>query len=192
MRRESVADGALTEPIDTATPYQALSDAESERLVAIALGQIPDVYREPLVLYYYEERSVDDVARSLGISAATTNKRLSRGRQYLAERVATIVEGAVTRRGPNPALAAAVLAVIGISLPASHVDASPTPVKGSTMHKLAIAAVVTATIGGGGLIVATTSQSGDAHAKSSSTTTIAPAQPTTASKHAGMPCWTDQ
>ena len=149
MRRETVGDPV--EPIDTTTPYEALSEAESERLVAVALGQIPDVYREPLVLYYYEERSVDDVARSLGISTATTNKRLSRGRQYLAERVATIVEGAIVRRGPSAALVASVLAVIGTLAPA-HVDASP--VKGSTMNKLGIAAAVTAAIGGVVLIVA--------------------------------------
>ena len=77
--------------------YDDLNDAEAERIIADALGQVPDVYREPLVLYYYEERSIDDVARSLGISPATTNKRLSRGRRYLAERVAT-VERSLTRR----------------------------------------------------------------------------------------------
>jgi RNA polymerase sigma factor (sigma-70 family) len=161
MRRETV--GEPVEPIDSMTPYEALSEAESERLVAVALGQIPDVYREPLVLYYYEERSVDDVARSLGISAATTNKRLSRGRQYLAERVATIVEGAVVRRGPSAALVASVLAVIGTLAPA-HVDASP--VKGSTMNKLNIAAAVTAAVGGVVLIVAVPSDGGAANTKS--------------------------
>lgn len=181
LRRETVSD-RVAEPIDANTPYEALSEAQSERLVAVALGQIPDVYREPLVLYYYEERSVDDVARSLGISAATTNKRLSRGRQYLAERVATIFEGAVARRGPSTGLAASVLAVIGISVPASHVDASTAPVKGSTMHKLAIAAVVTATLGGGGLIVAATSRGGgDARADSKP----AAAAPAPAPAHAG-------
>src|SRR5688572_26758597 len=145
-RRETPDDGV--EPIDATTPYDAMSDVEVERLVAIALGQVPDVYREPLVLYYYEERSVEDVARALGLTAATTNKRLSRGRKYLAERVA-IVERGLARRGPPAALVTAVLAIIGVAAPASHVDASPAPVKGSTMHKLAIAAAITAAVGGG-------------------------------------------
>lgn len=39
----------------TTTPFDEMSEAESERIVAAALGQVPDVYREPLVLYYYEE-----------------------------------------------------------------------------------------------------------------------------------------
>ncbi len=189
MRRETVGDPV--EPIDSTTPYEALSEAESERLVVVALGQIPDVYREPLVLYYYEERSVDDVARFLGISAATTNKRLSRGRQYLAERVATIIEGAVVRRGPSAALVASVLAVIGTLAPA-HVDASP--VKGSTMNKLAICAAITATVGGVALIVALPSD-GNAHTNArpviGATATEKAAVAKSATDHASPSCATD-
>jgi hypothetical protein len=140
-----------------------MTEAESERTVAAALAQVPDVYREPLVLYYYEDRDVDDVARSLGITAATTNKRLSRGRRYLAERVA-VVERGLVRRGPRPGFAASVLAVIGVTASASHVDASTSAVKGSTMHKLAIAAALTATVGGAGAL-ALTSTRNDAHAE---------------------------
>lgn len=165
-RHREVPEDAADEPTHTTTPFEALSEAETERIVATALGQVPDVYREPLVLYYYEERSVDDVARSLGISAATTTKRLSRGRRYLAECVA-IVERGLVRRGPSPGLAASVLAIIAIT-PASHVDASPV-MKGSTMNKLALAAVITASLGGAGLLVANVSRS-DAHAKAPATT----------------------
>ena len=159
VRRETPGD---VEAMHATTPYDELTELESERIVAAALAEVPDIYREPLVLYYYEERSVDDVARSLGITAATTNKRLSRGRRYLAERVA-IVERGLARFGPRVGLAASVLAVIGVTLPASHVDASPV-VKGSTMHKLAIAAVVTVTATGAGALVVTSTRSA-AHAE---------------------------
>lgn len=169
-RRETSDDGV--EPIDAATPYDAMSDVETEKLVATALGQVPEVYREPLVLFYYEDRSVEDVARALGITAATTNKRLSRGRKYLAERVA-IVERGLPRRAPTAALVASVLAAIAVTVPASHVDASTA--KGSTMHKLAIAAAVTAVLGGGAVLVArttgSTSASPSASPKTSHTTT---------------------
>jgi len=152
--------------LDTTTPYDALSDAESDRIIATALGQVPDVYREPLVLFYYEERSVEDVARYLGITPATTNKRLSRGRRFLADRVA-IVERGVTRHGASATLAASVLALIAITVPAAHVEASPVK-KGSTMHKLAIAAAAaaTATLAAGGIVIATTARSGNAQASS--------------------------
>ncbi|HEX5062988.1 MAG TPA: sigma-70 family RNA polymerase sigma factor [Kofleriaceae bacterium] len=158
--RETVGD--VDDVTHATTPYDQMTEAESERAVAAALALVPDVYREPLVLYYYEERSIADVARSLGISAATTNKRLSRGRRYLAERVATVERG-LARRGPRPGFAASVLALVGVTASASHVDASPA-VKGSTMHKLAIAAAVTATLGGAAALVLTTTHS-DAHAE---------------------------
>jgi RNA polymerase sigma factor (sigma-70 family) len=162
MRRETLCDADTTVALDAPTAYEAMSEIESERLVAAALGQVPDTYREPLVLYYYEDRSVDDVARSLGISAATTNKRLSRGRQFLAERVATLVERGLATHGPRAGLAASVLAIIGITAPASHVDASPAPVKGSTMKPLAIAALATVAVGGGAALVAVTASNGNA------------------------------
>lgn len=76
LQHESL--GEVDVLVDAATPYEVLTEAESERLVATALEQVPDVYREPLVLFYYQDRSVEDVANALGITAATTNKRLSR------------------------------------------------------------------------------------------------------------------
>jgi len=36
-----------------------------------AVRELPDVYREPLVLYYYEQRSVEEVGRLLGITPRT-------------------------------------------------------------------------------------------------------------------------
>lgn len=174
--------GEVLEDVEIAgetTPYDAITDAECERIVTAALGEMPEVYREPLVLFYYEERSVDDVARYLGLSAATTHKRLSRGRQYLADRVATIVERGIPRRGARATLAASVLALIGITLPASHVDASPAT-KGSTMHKLAIAATLAAVATGGTIaavaVTRTTPASSSSHA--------GPAAPPSSAGHA--------
>lgn len=183
-RREVI--GEIDDVMHPTTPYDELSEAESERIVAAALGRVPDVYREPLVLHYYEERSVDEVARSLGISAATTNKRLSRGRRYLAECVATVERG-LTRHGPRPGLAASVLAVIAVSAPSSHVDASP--VKGSTMNKLALAAIITASLGGAGVLVVTAARSSDAHANAA---IRPPEPPTTVSTQPSLDCALDE
>ncbi|MBV8762828.1 MAG: sigma-70 family RNA polymerase sigma factor [Deltaproteobacteria bacterium] len=159
--------------IASGTPYDAISDAECERVVAAALGELPEQYREPLVLFYYEERSLDDVARYLGLSTATTQKRLSRGRQQLADRVALFVERGIPRRGARATLAASVLALIGVTVPASHVDASPAP-KGSTMHKLALAATLTAVAAGGTIAIVTATRTSDAEASASHATTSAP------------------
>lgn len=164
------------------TPYDAISDAECERMVAAALGELPDVYREPLVLFYYEERSLADVARYLGLSAATTQKRLSRGRQYLAERVETIIERGIPRRGARATLAASVLAIIAVTAPASHVDASPAR-KGPTMHKLALAATLTAVAAGGTIAIVTATRTSDAEASATHAATTT-ASSTQASPHA--------
>lgn len=177
-RREDLGDA---EAVHTTTPFEEMSEAESERIVATALGLVPDIYREPLVLYYYEERSIDDVARSLGISAATTNKRLSRGRRFLVDCVATVERGLV-RHGPRPGLAASVLAILGVAGSAAHVDASPTA-KGSTMNKLLLAALATGTLAGTGLFVANATRS-DAHARTPSPTS-AQSTADSAARHAG-------
>jgi RNA polymerase sigma factor (sigma-70 family) len=179
-QRESVGD--VVDVVHTTTPYEVMREAEDDRLVATALGQVPDVYREPLVLYYYEERSVDDVARSLGITAATATKRLSRGRRYLADCVAA-VERTLARRGPSPGLAGAVIAAIAVTAAAPHVDASPA-VKGSTMHKLAIAALATAVAGGAGALVVSQTRSSHAEPAAAAPTTTAAAKP--ASEECGL------
>jgi RNA polymerase sigma factor (sigma-70 family) len=152
-----------------ATPYDEVTEAEHERIIAAALDGVPEVYREPLVLFYYEERSLDEVARYLGLSPATTYKRLSRGRQQLAECVAAIVERGIPRRGPRATLAASVLAIIGVTLPASHVDASSAHKgpKGSTMYKLPLVASIAALAAVGGVAVVTTARSHAAEASPS-------------------------
>jgi RNA polymerase sigma factor (sigma-70 family) len=183
LHKETLGDA--TEPVDSTTPFDALSDAESERFVAAALAQVPDVYREPLVLFYYQDRSVEDVARVLGITPATTNKRLSRGRRYLADRVATIVEQGLGRRAPSAALVGSVLAAIALVGPASHVDASTT-VKGSTMSKFAIVAALAAATGGT-ILAASTMSGTDAHAKAKTDATAAQAGAASDDK----PCFAD-
>jgi len=66
-----------TEP-DTASRVEA---ATAERLaVQGALEALPPRYRVPLVLYVYEERTVAEIAATLGLSASAVKMRLSRAR----------------------------------------------------------------------------------------------------------------
>jgi RNA polymerase sigma factor (sigma-70 family) len=152
-RRRREREHDAIEVVDPATPFDALSDAESERLVAAALAAIPDVYREPLVLFYVEHRSVEDVASALGLTAHTTNKRLSRGRQHLAARVEELVARKLEGRGPRRDLVPCVLAAIDAPGSDLHVDTTAIA-KGSIMLKLAVPALLVATVGGAGLLFA--------------------------------------
>lgn len=134
----------------TNTPFDALSEHEADAAVAAALQAVPDTYREPLVLFYYEQRSVKDVAAALGITEAATHQRLSRGRQCLAQGVGDLVERALERKRPRRDLAAAVLGILAVMGSSSRVEAS-TNIKGaSSMLKIGIGAVlVTAAVGTG-------------------------------------------
>src|SRR5438552_11033661 len=54
-----------------------------------ALRMLPEKQRTAVVLYYYEELPVDDVAEMMGTSVGTTKPHLSRAR----ERLAALLEG---------------------------------------------------------------------------------------------------
>lgn len=96
----------------TATPFEAASKAETERLVWAALGNVPAAYREVLVLYYQQQRSVREVADALGISEDATLQRLGRGRKHLQGQVTDLVEEALAGSRPRRGLAAAVVAAL--------------------------------------------------------------------------------
>lgn len=57
-------------------------DDESAALRA-AVDALPDRLRPVIVLHYYEDFSVEDIARILGIPQGTVKSRLSRGRDLL-------------------------------------------------------------------------------------------------------------
>ncbi|MGI5247195.1 RNA polymerase sigma factor [Dactylosporangium sp. CA-139066] len=52
-----------------------------------ALDAIPRSYREVIVLHYYADLSVEEIAAALGVPAGTVKSRLSRGRAALAGRL---------------------------------------------------------------------------------------------------------
>ncbi len=114
--REVPSDASVQAAIDaqgaSASPLDAALKLESETLVWAALHRIPEAYREPLVLFYREDRSTKQVAEALGLSEQTVQKRLSRGRHYLKEHVAELVERTLERTKPSKAFAAGVLAAI--------------------------------------------------------------------------------
>lgn len=135
----------LDQPLvfEGANPFDAAAAAESERVVREALARVPETYRDALVLYYRDQRSVRDVAAALGLSEAAALQRLSRGRQYLADGVTDLVERSLRGARAQRSLVAGVLA----ALPPLHVGTPPFPTRSSgvSMIKLALfAAAATA------------------------------------------------
>lgn len=145
-----------------ADPFAQVSASESEELVRAALHQVPETYREALVLYYREQRSVRQVAASLEISEAAALQRLSRGRQYLADGVTALIERSLRSALPRKSLVAGVLALLP-PLTLSHADATPSS-HGVPMIKLALLAAAVTAAGTAAYVTTTSSSSSSSSA----------------------------
>ena len=138
VSRQRRSDGR--EPVRRADPLDAAEDVpapdeptadlamhrEERALLWSALERVPELYREPLILYYREHQSVEHVASSLDLTEHTVKQRLARGRKILQEQVLTFVEGALARSTPGKVFTITVLA----ALPALI---APTPAKAAVV-----------------------------------------------------------
>ena len=52
------------------------------------IDALPDELREPLMLYYFDEITYEQIADILGVSRATVYTRLAKARRHLAKRLA--------------------------------------------------------------------------------------------------------
>lgn len=80
---------------------QAPLDSEGQRREAAERGErlerlldeveaLPDEYREVVMMYYYDDVTYQDLAETLGVSAATINARLTKARAMLRERMSRL------------------------------------------------------------------------------------------------------
>lgn len=62
-------------------------DIREERLARLRklVGQLPEVLREAVLLFYFEKRSHSDIAEQLGITEAAVNQRLHRARTQIRQ-----------------------------------------------------------------------------------------------------------
>lgn len=90
---------------------QAIS-REEEDILWRQLEAIPESYREPLILFYREHASIEQVALALDLSEDAVRQRLTRGRRLLHEQVLAFVESALARTSPKPAFTQQVLAAL--------------------------------------------------------------------------------
>ena len=95
---------------------QAISD-EEKAILWRALERIPEIYREPLVLFYREHQSIETVARDLGLSEDAVKQRLSRGRKLLQEQFLAFVAGALKQTSPGKTFALGVIAALPLLAP---------------------------------------------------------------------------
>lgn len=120
LRRQAREPLHQAEPLDATheapslerLPSEQAVSREEEAIVWRALEGIPDLYKEPLVLFYREGCSVAAVAQQLELSEGAVKQRLARGREMLREETAAVVEGALQHSRPGRAFTLAVMAAV--------------------------------------------------------------------------------
>jgi len=114
----------------------AISKEEAEILWR-SLERIPEIYREPLILFYREHQSIETVAANLDLTEDAVKQRLSRGRKLLQEQVLAFVEGALARTNPGQAFTLNVLAALSSVTTSAKVATLGAAVKGGAGAKAA-------------------------------------------------------
>ncbi|NKB66526.1 MAG: sigma-70 family RNA polymerase sigma factor [Candidatus Latescibacteria bacterium] len=71
---------------------ESLGSIETRRLVLEAIVELPEAQREVVLLFYLEDRSLEQVATVLGLSIASVKQRLYRSRKRLQEIMLGMVE----------------------------------------------------------------------------------------------------
>jgi len=142
----------IHEPADSAPNAEELLDArEREAAVWSSLERISPTYREPLVLFYREGRSTKEVAEALGLSVASVEQRLSRGRKQLRAEVVEMVEQTLEDQHPRGRISAAVVAAIEVGqVPVGAGASAPPPppaAKASIVKTALIATAALASVG---------------------------------------------
>jgi len=64
-------------------PEAAALDAETKQRVWDAVGSLPDIYRETVMLHFFSELKYDEIAALTGVSEGTVKSRMSRAKERL-------------------------------------------------------------------------------------------------------------
>ncbi len=116
-------------------PDQVISD-EEKTILWRSLERIPEIYREPLVLFYREHQSIEAVAQDLELSEDAVKQRLSRGRKLLQEQFLAFVAGALKQTAPDKTFTLGVIAALPLlATTAKAATATATATKGSAIAK---------------------------------------------------------
>ena len=132
-------DGAATAElaVTNAVPPEARTiGREEQELLWRTLEQLPENYREPLVLFYRQEKNVREVATTLELSEDAVRQRLTRGRAELKKEIAAFVEESLSRSRPPAAFTAGVVVALTATAPPAAA-ATVVTAKGATLAKSA-------------------------------------------------------
>ena len=131
---ENIAETHSAEPL----PADQTISNEEQAILWRSLERIPEIYREPLILFYREHQSIESVAADLDLTEDTVKQRLSRGRKMLHEQVLAFVEGALERTNPGKVFTLGVLAALpALTISAKAATLGAAAAKGGATAKAA-------------------------------------------------------
>ncbi len=87
-RRPAIAEGFDLEALTAGARIEGeLLEKDRAGIVRRAVTFLPAIYRDAIVVYYFEERDLATTALRLGVPAGTVKARLHRARKMLEERL---------------------------------------------------------------------------------------------------------
>jgi RNA polymerase sigma factor (sigma-70 family) len=129
---EEISASQSPEPL----PVETTISKEEAAILWRSLEKIPELYREPLILFYREHQSVEAVAAKLDLTEDAAKQRLSRGRKLLQEQFIAFVEGALAQTSPGPTFTLSVLSTLpALTLSAKVAALGATAAKGGAAAK---------------------------------------------------------
>jgi len=88
----------LEEIHDFPEPAENLPEVEPEKLQQ-ALNELPEVFRTPVIMFYFEEFSYRDIAEQMEVPIGTVMSRLARAKAFLRDRLFPPTPVAAESRG---------------------------------------------------------------------------------------------
>ncbi|MBC7368152.1 MAG: sigma-70 family RNA polymerase sigma factor [Undibacterium sp.] len=139
-------------PGSEGSPREQATSADEAALMWRVLAEIPQSYREPMVLFYREGRSTEAVATALEISEDLVRQRLARGRAMLNARMAALVEETLVRTAPTAVFSGTVMLAMPLGVGSVAVVAAEAGAAGGGWAKTAtVAGAVSGTVAKGGV-----------------------------------------
>jgi RNA polymerase sigma factor (sigma-70 family) len=102
-----------------APPDEQAVRREEEAVLWRALSNLPQPYRETLVLYYRQGQSAEEVAAAMETTEAAVRQRLARGREMLRGQLTEMIERNLASTAPSESFASAVVAALPAMVPAA-------------------------------------------------------------------------
>lgn len=106
----------IEETDSTVIPHEVLDSAETRNMVMALIDKLPIAQRTTLLLYYYQQLSVDEVAAVMDCPVATVKSRL----QYARKQIKKGVEGYEAQGVKLYSIAAAPLILFALEETAKH------------------------------------------------------------------------